>query len=406
MTATTTGARPRIFYGWAVVAGAFAVTFFGFGSAYTFSTFFEPLQREFAASRAGVSLVFSIAGFLYFALGVVSGPLADRFGPRALAVGGMALVGAGLALAGAARSLTEVYLAYGLGVGLGVGFAYVPAVAAVQKWFVRRRGLASGLAVSGIGLGTLAMPPLAAWLIEAWGWRAAYVSLGVLALVAGGGLALLLSADPARHGLAPDGEAAVAAERAAPTGAPFRSAIRSRTFAGLYLSSLICAFGVFLPFAHLVPYALDRGVPAGQAVLLLGAVGVGSTAGRFLLGGLSDRLGQRPSLLLIIFGVAATMALWPALSGVWPLAAFAVAYGVFYGGWVAILPALLMSEFGGRHVSSLIGVLYTSVAFGTLVGPTLSGWAFDVTGGYQAAILAAAACNAVGGIIAWRATRR
>lgn len=65
-----------------------------------------------------------------------------------------------------------------------------------------------------------------------------------------------------------------------------------------------------------------------------------------------------------------------------------------------------MSEFGGRHVSSLIGVLYTSVALETLVGPTLSGWAFDVTGGYQAAILAAAACNAIGGVIAWRATQR
>jgi Major Facilitator Superfamily len=91
-----------------------------------------------------VSLVFSLAGFLYFGLGVVSGPLADRFGSRRLAVAGMLLTGLGLAAASAARSLPEVYAAYGLGVGLGVGCAYVPAIGAVQRWFVRRRGFASG----------------------------------------------------------------------------------------------------------------------------------------------------------------------------------------------------------------------------------------------------------------------
>jgi OFA family oxalate/formate antiporter-like MFS transporter len=152
---------PRWFYGWFVVAGAFAVTFVGFGSAYTFSAFVESLQRDFAASRGSVSLVFSLAGVLYFGLGIVSGPLADRWGSRRLAVAGMILVGLGLALAGLARSLDEVYAAYGLGVGLGVGCSYVPVLGAVQRWFVKRRGFASGLAVSGIGVGTLVMPPLA-----------------------------------------------------------------------------------------------------------------------------------------------------------------------------------------------------------------------------------------------------
>src|SRR5882762_2520868 len=182
-------AHPRIFRGWFVVAGAFAVTFIGFGSAYTFSAFVEPLQRDFAASRGSVSLVFSLAGFLYFGLGVVSGPLADRWGARRLAVIGMLLTGAGLAIASFARSLGEVYAAYGLGVGLGVGCAYVPALGAVQRWFARRRGFASGLAVSGIGVGTLVMPPLASVLIAALGWREAYLVLGGLAAVVGTAMA-------------------------------------------------------------------------------------------------------------------------------------------------------------------------------------------------------------------------
>src|SRR5471030_3237623 len=91
--------NPRIFYGWFVVAGAFAVTFVGFGSAYTFSAFVGSLQRDFAASRGSVSLVFSLAGFLYFGMGIVSGPLADRWGSRRLCTLGMLLVGFGLGAA-------------------------------------------------------------------------------------------------------------------------------------------------------------------------------------------------------------------------------------------------------------------------------------------------------------------
>src|SRR5207237_1715338 len=89
----TPGAEPRIFYGWWVVAAAFAITFLGFGSAYTFSAFLGELQRDFGASRGSVSLVFSLAGFLYFGLGIVSGPLADRFGSRPLVLIGMILLG-------------------------------------------------------------------------------------------------------------------------------------------------------------------------------------------------------------------------------------------------------------------------------------------------------------------------
>src|SRR5271170_7150193 len=99
--------QPRVFYGWFVVAAAFAVTFVGFGSAYTFSAFVESLQRDFSASRGSVSLVFSLAGFLYFGLGIVSGPLADRWGSRRLSVIGMVLVGLGLGLASVARSLPQ-----------------------------------------------------------------------------------------------------------------------------------------------------------------------------------------------------------------------------------------------------------------------------------------------------------
>ena len=379
---------PRIFYGWFVVAGAFAVTFVGFGSAYSFSAFLISLQHDFAASRGSVSLVFSLAGFFYFGLGVVTGPLADRWGAKGLAVAGMILVGIGLAAASVARSLTEVYLAYGLGVGLGIGCSYVPAVGAVQRWFVRRRGFASGLAVSGIGVGTLVVPPLASWLIETLGWRETYLAFGIFAVVAGGGMALMIEDDPRLRGLAPDGDALRSdAKPSVVAGAPLASALTSRRFIGLYAACFICSFGLFVPFVHLVPYALDHGVAQSAAVLLVGAIGVGSTAGRFLLGGLADRLGRPLSFLLMFVGMGFSFVVWFFSTSLWPLALFALAYGVFYGGFVALAPAIVIDYFGAHHASSLIGILYTSVAFGTLIGPSAAGFAFDVSHSYTLPIL-------------------
>src|SRR5438477_12318705 len=243
MSHETTLPDSRIFHGWFVVAGAFAITFVGFGCAYTFSPFLEYLQRDFVASRVSVSLVFSLAGFLYFGLGIVSGPLADRFGSRPLALAGMALLGAGLAAASLAQSLLQVYLAYSLGVGVGMGCAYVPAIGAVQRWFLRRRGFASGLAVSGIGVGTLAMPPLATALIAALGWRDAYLALGALAAVVGGGAALLIENDPRERGLGPDGDPPRSGPQPVQAeGMSVREAVRSRRFIALYLACLICSF--------------------------------------------------------------------------------------------------------------------------------------------------------------------
>jgi MFS transporter, OFA family, oxalate/formate antiporter len=392
--------HPRLFYGWLVVAAAFAVTFVGFGSAYTFSAFIGPLQKDFVASRAAVSLVFSLAGFLYFGFGIVSGPLADRWGSRRLAVIGMLLTGIGLASASAARNLTEVYAAYGLGVGLGVGCSYVPAVGAVQRWFAKRRGFASGLAVSGIGVGTLIMPPLASVLIAARGWREAYLVLGGLTAFVGVGMALMIENDPSDRGLGPDGDPLPSGgEPRGLAGASLGEAMRSRRFINLYVACLICSFGVFVPFVHLAPYAVDHGIRQSVAVLLLGAIGVGSTAGRFLLGGLADRMGRRVALVMMFVGMALALAVWALSTDAWSLAAFAVAYGVFYGGWVAVLPAVVMDYFGGRNVSGTIGVLYTSVAFGTLIGPSAAGLAFDVTQSYTVPILASVCANIIAALI-------
>jgi OFA family oxalate/formate antiporter-like MFS transporter len=393
-------AQPRIFYGWFVVAGTFAVTFVGFGCAYAFSAFVASLQQDFAASRGSVSLVFSLAGFLYFALGAVSGPLADKWGARRLAVVGMIVTGFGLALASVARTLVEIYAAYGLGVGIGIGLSYVPVLGVMQRWFVRRRGSASGIGVAGIGVGTLIMPPVASLLINAFGWRETYLIFGVFAAVVGGGLAFLIEDDPRGRGLGPDGDPMpVGSQPVMHAETSMIEAVKSRRFVGLFVASLLGSFGVFVPFVHLVPYALDHGVPQSAAVLLLGAIGLGSTAGRFFLGGVADRLGRSLSLAVMIAGMALAFVVWFFSSGLWSLAVFALMYGLLYGGWVALLPAVVADYFGSTNLGSLLGLVSLSIAFGTLIGPSAAGFGFDISHSYSLPILASAAAYLVAAAI-------
>jgi predicted MFS family arabinose efflux permease len=251
------------------------------------------------------------------------------------------------------------------------------------------------------------MPPLAALLIEDLGWRGAYVVLGGLATVLGGGMALLITNDPRDRGLGPDGDSPPRHQAAIQAAdASVRQAVASRPFAVLYAACLSCSFGAFVPFVHLVPYARDHGVTQSAGVLLLGAIGAGSTAGRFFLGDLADRVGRQRALIAMFAGMAFALAIWAVARSMWPLTVFAFAYGVFYGGWVAVLPAVVMDTFGGRNVSGIIGVLYTSVAFGTLIGPSAAGLAFDLSRNYTLPILASAAANVFAAAIVARLLRR
>ena len=365
--------------GWVVVVGTFLILTMGFGSAYSFGTFFTPLQDQFGASRAAVSAAFSLAILTLFSVGPFSGTLADRLGPRVLVAGGTALVGCGLILASQAQALWHVQASFAICIGGGVGMAYVPAVGAVQKWFDRRRGLASGIAVSGIGVGTLIVPPIGALLIAQLDWRPAFLAIGAIVVLAGGAAGLMVRNPSSTD---PESEAAPAARQ----GVSLREAVRSRPFVLLLIGFLLASLGQFTPIAHLVPYAQDRGVSAQTAATLLSLLGVGSAVGRFAIGAGADRIGRWRALGLSFGGVGLSCLLWLVSDGMLGLGAFAVLVGLFWGGSVALAPSVMADYFGTRAVSGIIGVLYAGVGLGALVGPVMAGLVFDLWNSYLIAI--------------------
>ncbi|MEZ5228834.1 MAG: MFS transporter, partial [Acidimicrobiales bacterium] len=263
--------------GWWVVAAAVTSMFAVFGVGYSFGTFFKPMADDFDAGSGATALVFSITIALSFLLAPVTGKLADRFGPRPVLWLGATSILAGLLATAATPNLYLGYVTYGVGVGLAIACGYVPMVATVGGWFERRRAMAMGMAVAGIGLGTLVGAPLSARLIGATSWRTTFViyACGCAGL-------LLLASIPARFGPA-----------AVPSSSPrsIRELFRLRDFRLLYLSSLSVTFGLFVPFVFLAKYADERDLGSVAAASLVGLIGGSSVVGRLGLGGMADRLG-------------------------------------------------------------------------------------------------------------------
>jgi MFS family permease len=351
---------------WGVVGAAFAAMFAAFGIAYSYGVFLEELRADFGAGRALGAVFFSLTSLLYFGLGSLSGAAADRWGPRRVLLAGAAAFGVGLVATARAGSLPVALAAYGLGVGIGVACAYVPMVALVGGWFEQRRTLALGVAVAGIGIGTLTVPPATAALIESAGWRDAYLVQGLAGAAVLGVCALLVAPAPA----APAG-----------SGTTVRAAARDGGYRWMYVSAVLVSIVVFVPFVHLPAYAEERDVGPVAAAGLIGAIGVASVAGRLGLGALAGGGG----LLRTFQGCYAAMAL---SFGLWALAgssyaamlAFATVLGVGYGGFVALAPAVVAARFGVANLGALLGALYTGPGLGSALGPPLAGAVVDASG--------------------------
>lgn len=369
---------------WVVVGSTFLSTFTVFGIVYSFGAFFDSMAEDFGTGRGATALMFSITTCWYFVLGLVSGKAADRFGPRPVLVVGALSLGAGMIVTSRVSSIWVGYVSYGALVGTAVACAYVPMVATVGGWFVRRRTTALGVAVAGIGAGTLVLAPLSERLIDAYGWRTAYLVLGI-----GGTVALLLASLGAHR---PPGDTTQVS-------VPLGRIVRERGFVVLYVATILVSLALFVPFVFVADYAEEHGTAPGPAAALVGIIGAASIAGRLGLGALGSRLGASRLMQLSFAILAASFLLWLAAGDSYPvLVVFAVVMGVGYGGFIALAPAVAATLFGTIGLGAILGALYTGAGIGGLVGPPLAGEVID-RASYEAAIVAAMALVALATLV-------
>jgi MFS family permease len=359
---------PDSLAGWLAALSAFIAGFVGLGVMYTFGVFFTSMEAEFHTSRTATSAFFAITGTLFYVFGSVAGRLSDRFGARRIVLAGAIIMGAGLALTAAAPQMWTGYLTYGVGVGIGAACAYIPTLALVGGWFIRHRTTALGLAAAGTGCGTLLLPPLAAVLIEAHGWRAAYAWFA-----AGSFLLLLACAVLARRPpLARAGQMTA-----------LRHVVRSREFVLLYTSWVLATTGLVAAMVFLPPFAHAAGASPVAASALISIIGGMSILGRGGIGFIARRMSLIRLYKLSVLVMAASYLLWLPFTGYGWLVAFAATLGLGYGVRIALTPVVLIEFFGVGNLGAVLGVFFTASSISAICGPLVAGLIIDQTGRYQ-----------------------
>jgi MFS family permease len=347
---------------WIVVFAGFVGSFVTFGISYCFGIFLKPIALEFHVSHAAMSALFSVITAISFFAAPFTGKVADRYGPRPVVAIGALLLGCGMIFAAHVHSFALLFLTYGVGLGGAVACTYIPSISAVGEWFKTYRDVALGLAISGIGCGTLVAAPLSATLIERYGWRTVFEIFGW------GGTALLLlcAALLFRPPVVGEKEKANTATN-----------VRTRAFVLQYISLFFSGIAIYASFVFLPAYAGDIGASRVEGAGLVGYIGASSVVGRLGLGALAPRFGlmrmyQASYLILLIsFGV------WLAAGSYTALVIFALLMGVGYGGIAAMSPAVAASTFGIEGLGELLGILFTGLGVACLVGPPVSGILVD-----------------------------
>ncbi len=388
-----------IFYGWWITAASGFVLFVTVGvGLYSAPVFLVPLQEHFGWSRAAIAGGGGVAALMAGVVSPMVGLWIDRYGSRRVMSLGAVLMGCAVALFALMDSLWHLYAINLLG-ALGVSCAaFIPNQVLISNWFVRKRGLAMGLSLAGIGLGGLALAPLADLLIARLGWRLAYAALACLFLPMLAVILAVVRTHPAELGLRPDGLPTPSeTDDDAPSqpdaventtrGLGLGEALRTRAFWMISLCNLLLVFGGFSIVTHLVAYLTDQGFGSRTAAVSLGLMIGASVAGRLLFGFLADHVPKARVLSLVLGLLTGCTLLLFRVQSAEMLPAFLLSFGVAFGGGAVLIPLLVGECFGLRFFGRILGLTMISATLGGAIGPVLTGRIYDVTGSYQLAFV-------------------
>lgn len=405
----------RVFYGWWIVAAGFIVQALQGGLLFnSFTVYFVPLQAEFGWSRAMLATGFSLTRVESGLLGPLEGWAVDKLGPRPIALFGLLLFGGAFILFGLVESFATFVIVFAL-MALGASFGgFLPIIASLTNWFSRKRAMAMGIAMTGMGVGGLVVPALA-WGITTYGWRPMAVTSGLIIWLVGIPAALLLRHKPEQYGYLPDGaqaafpreqtrEAAKAApkpEDASTSDYSFsvKEALQTPAFwliSGGHAFALLVVSTISL---HQVPHMVQQAglslEAAGGVVAFLMVMNiVGQLGGGFV----ADRMSKRALLAICMWGHTAGLLLLAYATTVPQLLLFAVVHGLAWGVRAPAIQSIRADFFGREAFATIYGFSNLIIMVGMTAAPIFAGWLADQLGDYRLAFTILAIITGFGSV--------
>jgi MFS family permease len=410
-----------IYYGWVIVAVALVSMGFWFGIRSSFSVFYVALLEDFPWSRGETAGVQSMALITYTILAPLVGGLIDRVGPRRIIGPGILLLMLGLVLCAFVKTLAQFYLYYGVVMAAGITCISIVSYSAIlAHWFERKRGFASGVAVSGMGVGTFFLVPLSQYFIALWGWRITFVALGGLVLIILFPVVVIfLRHKPQELGLMPDGLRSGETPNNGLMGSmepdraeidwTLKKALGTKSFWALLGLILLGVIGVFIVLVHHVKFLVDTGIDKMTVAVLFGLIGIISSGFRIFWGWLSDRIGREfaytMGMICICIGVCSLLLIETAGARVlvYP---FFIFFGIGWGVTAPMFMATAADLFKGRIFGLIYGIMEGGVGIGAALGAWVPGYIFDRAHSYEWAFAIAIIVFVLSGLLMWVAAPR
>jgi MFS family permease len=381
----STETRSGIFYGFIIAIAAFFILFSAYGVRFAYGVFFKPMAKELGFSAATTSAAYSISFFCEGIFSLVSGGLADRFGPRIVVSLSSILIVAGYCLTAQVHSPWQLFLFYGIMIGVGMGAMFVPLVSMTARWFNARRNLMTGLVSSGVGVGMLCIPRYTAHLIDGHGWRNSFVIMGIFIFAVTIIAAQFFKRDPSSMGTVPYGESGHTFKSQA-HGHSYQEALRTRQF-WVFFAVVFCFGMVSMSYnVHIVPDAINSGMRPTLAADIMAVTGAMFVISRVVLGTLADRHGNKPVLIFCFIVAAAAFFFITVIHVHWAFFLLALLIGITQGGVGTSQSPVVASLFGLRSHGLILGSIGLGSTMGSALGPLLAGYIFDFSGSYHWAL--------------------
>jgi MFS family permease len=403
------------YYGWVIFAVTFLIYAFMYGLRYSIGVFFTPIQNEFHWTTSMTASAVTVFFWVYAFSAPVVGKLAERVGVRnAVLIGGV-LLGGGGALVSTVRELWQLYIFWGVIAAMGAATLYVIPTMALSRFFLRKRGRAVGWSSVGVSFGQATIIPLVAVAIQDYGWRATMMGLGLVVIAATSIIGyLFLREDPESMGLLVDGEAQESKSKETSVGVDVHSvldweprlAIGTTSFRLIAVSYFFAVGGIISILTFVVPHMIQIGIDPIKASGAFGVIGLMSGVGSFAFGIVSDRLGRKATIVATTGGLTLSFLVASILPpNLTLLYAWAVLYGLTYGGCPEQYAAIVTDYFGSRYGTTLFGFLTLAGGFGGGLFPLIGGWLVDVSGVYRLTLFFLAFCMGAASLSITRVTK-
>ncbi len=409
--------KAKIFYGWWIVLATNIICMLGFGTwLYAFGVFFEPMTLEFGWSRAQTSGAASFRSVEGGIAGPVVGWLVDKFGARNVIQGGAVISGLGFMAMALVNSLLGFYLIYGILISIGMSaMLYIPAFVVIARWFSNKLSFALSILAIGAGIGGFVCTPLAAILISNFGWRSAFLFIGIAVWVVVLPLTFVIKNDPEEIGLRRDNEPvdepadascsvesqneAVESDLSVQPDITLKEAFRMHTFWILAVTFFFQSMAHNVIFVHGVISLTDKGISYEKAAFVIGLLTLVSLIGRIVLGMLGDYIDKRYLMCVAYMMLGSGVLVLAYAEDMMLVYLFIALFGIGFGATIPLMAAMRAEYFGRSYLGRIQGFMSPVVMLAGAVGPVTAGYLFDTTGSYQTAFTIVGLMPFIGGLI-------